>query len=329
MNARNHPWTARAVRFLAGALLALGLVAAVAAQSFPARPIRIIAPFPPGGPTDILARLVALKMGETFRQQVIVENRPGANGIIGTELAARAPADGYTLLMAVDSILSMSASLYEKLPYDPAADFTPVTLVATVACVLVANNGFPAKTVQDVIALAKAKPGEINVGAGTITTQLSAHLFNSMAGTKMVLVPYKGGGNPLIALLGGEVPMLFASAAQVVPSWRAGKLKLLAVLGRERLASLPEIPTVAESGVPGYDVSIWQSLMLRSGTAPEIIGRLNAEVVRIIALPEVRERLLGLGLLPATGTPGEAAAFIRAETAKWGKVIRDNSFKVE
>ena len=315
--------------FLSAVLLALGPASAAFAQSYPTKPIRVLVPFPPGGPADILARLIAQKLGEKFDRQVIVENRPGANTIVGAEMVANAPADGHTLLMAIDSTLSMNPSLYAKLRYDPIRDLAPVALIATVPLVLAANNAFPPNTVQEVIALAKAKPGEINVGAGAIVSQLGSHLFNAMAGTKMVLVPYKGGNIIVAAVMGGEVPLIFTSAAQVLPAWRAGKLKILAVMGSRRLPNAPEISTIAESGVPGYDVFAWQSIVVRAGTSQEIIARLNAELVRIMDLPEMRERLLALGLEPAVSTPGELAALIRAETAKWSKVIRDSNFKVD
>lgn len=317
------------LRLVAIAVLGMAVAVPGFAQTYPSRSIRLLVPFPPGGPADILGRLIAQKMSEGLGQQVIVDNRPGANTVIAAELAARAAPDGYTVLMAIDSTLAMNPSLYTKLSYDPVKDFAPVALIAIVPAVLAANNSFPANTVQELVALAKAKPGELNFAAGTITMHVGGELFNKMTGTKMVPVFYKGGNTSIIALMGGEIPLSFEGAATVLPNWRSGKVKILGVMGARRLPQAPELPTIAESGVPGYDVSVWQSIVVPAGTPRDIVNRLNAELTRIMKLPETRERLTAAGIEPATSTPEELAAFMRSETAKWGQVIRDIGLKIQ
>ncbi len=317
------------LRLVAIAVLGMAVAVPASAQTYPSRSIRLLVPFPPGGPADILGRLIAQKMSEGLGQQVIIDNRPGANTVIAAELAARAAPDGYTLLMAIDSTLAMNPSLYTKLSYDPVKDFAPVALIAIVPGVLAANNSFPANTVRELIALAKAKPGELNFAAGTITMHVGGELFNRMTGTKMIPVFYKGGNTSIIALMGGEIPLSFEGAATVLPNWRSGKVKILGVMGAWRLPQAPDLPTIAESGVPGYDVSVWQSIVVPAGTPRDIVNRLNAQLTRIMKLPETRERLNAAGIEPATSTPEELAAFIRSETAKWGQVIRDIGLKIQ
>jgi len=314
---------------LAIATLGLGLAAAAFAQAYPAKPVKLLVPFPPGGAADLLGRVVAQKMTEGFGRQVIVENRPGANTLIAAGLAAKSPPNGYTLLMAIDSTLTMNQTLYSKLPYDPIRDFDPVSLIARVPNLLVVNNSVPANTVQELIALARSRPGEIMFTAGTITVQLGGELLNQMAGIKMVAVPYKGGNTAIAALLSGEIQVALTAVSNMAPLWKSGKVKALAVMSGKRLSQFPELPTVAESGVPGYEVVIWQSIVVPAGTPREVIVKLNAELTRIMKLAETRERLSATGLEPATSTPEELASFIRSESAKWGKIIRDIGMKVE
>ena len=310
-------------------LLALLVPAAAFSQAYPVRPIRLLVPFPPGGPADILGRIIGQKMAESFGQQVIIDNRPGANTIIAAEAAARSAPDGYTLLMAIDSTLTMNPALYTKLPYDPIRDFEPVSLIAIVPSMLIAHPSVPVNNVQELIALAKSKPGEIMFGSGTIAMQLGGELFNAMAGTKMPNVPYKGGSTTITAVMSGEVPIAFEGISTALSAWRAGKVKAVAAMGAKRLPQAPDLPTVAEQGLPGYEAQVWQSVVVPAGTPREIIAKLNAELTRIMKLPETQERLSASGLVPTSSTPEELGAFIRSETAKWGKIIKDIGLKIE
>ena len=317
------------LQLITAVVLGLGAAGGAFAQAYPTKPIRMLVPFPPGGPADILGRVIARKMSEDFGQRVIIDNRPGANTIIAAELAARAPADGYTLLMAIDSTLSMNPALYTKLPYDPLKDFDPVSLIAIVPTMLIAHPSVPANNVQELIALAKSKPGQIMYGSGTFATQLAAELFNSMAGIRMPFVPYKGASLSIIAVISGEVPVSFNGISTALEAWRAGKVKAIAIMGAKRLPQAPDIPTVAESGLPGYEAQVWQSVVVPAGTPREVIAKLNAELTRIMRLPETQERLSASGLVPMSSTPEELGAYIRSETAKWGKIIKDLGLKVE
>ena len=312
---------------IATVVLVLGTAGGVSAQVYPSRPIRMLVPFPPGGPADILGRIIAHKMGEDFGQPVILDNRPGGNTIIAAQLVAKAPADGYTLLMAIDSTLSMNQVLYTKLPYDPLKDFDPVSLIAIVPTMLVVHPSVPANNVQELIALAKSKPGQIMYGSGTFATQLAAELFNSMAGITMPFVPYKGASLSIVAVMSGEVPVSFNGISSALEAWRGGKVKAIAVLGAKRSSQAPDVPTVAESGLPGYEAQVWQSVVVPAGTPSEVIGKLNAELTRIMQLTDTRERLAPSGLVPTSSTPGELAAYIRSEATKWGKIIRDLGIK--
>ena len=316
------------LQLITAVVLGLGAAGGAFAQAYPTKPIRMLVPFPPGGPADILGRVIARKMSEDFGQRVIIDNRPGANTIIAAELAARAPADGYTLLMAIDSTLSMNPALYTKLPYDPLKDFDPVSLIAIVPTMLIAHPSVPANNVQELIALAKSKPGQIMYGSGTFATQLAAELFNSMAGIRMPFVPYKGASLSIIAVISGEVPVSFNGISTALEAWRAGKVKAIAIMGAKRLPQAPDIPTVAESGLPGYEAQVWQSVVVPAGTPREVIAKLNAELTRIMRLPETQERLSASGLVPMSSTPEELGAYIRSETAKWGKIIKDLGLKV-
>ncbi|MFM9887674.1 MAG: Bug family tripartite tricarboxylate transporter substrate binding protein [Burkholderiales bacterium] len=318
-------------RFVRISALLLGLIITgfAIAQAYPSKSIRLLVPFPPGGPADILGRVIAQKMSEDFGQQVIVDNRPGANTIIAAEAAAKSAPDGYTLLMAIDSTLSMNPTLYTKLPYDPLKDFAPVALIATVPAVLAAHPSFPASSVKELIEQAKAKPGHFNFGAGTITMHVGGELFSKMAGIKMTPVFYKGGNTSVTALMSNEIPLSFEGAATTIPYYRSGKVKLLGVLGGKRLTQLPDVPTIAESGVAGYDVAVWQSIVVRSGTPRDIIDKLNAELGRISKLPETRDRLTAAGIEPTTSTPEGLGEHIRSETAKWGAVIKEIGLKIE
>jgi tripartite-type tricarboxylate transporter receptor subunit TctC len=313
---------------LAAAALCLGAQAAFA-QGYPSKPIRMLVPFPPGGPADILGRVISQKMGEGFGQPLLIDNRPGANTIIAAQLVAKAPPDGYTLLMAIDSTLSMNQTLYAKLPYDPLKDFEPVSLIAIVPTMLVVHPSVPANNVRELIEFVKSKSGKVMYGSGTFATQLAAELFNSMAGVKMGFVPYKGASLSIVAVMSGEVPVSFNGVSAALEAWRGGKVKAIAVLGAKRLPQAPDVPTVAESGLPGFEAQVWQSVVAPAGTPRDVIAKLNAELTRIMQLPETHERLSAAGLVPNWSTPAELAAYIRSEAAKWGKVIRELGLKLE
>ena len=320
-------------RLILASLLAAALpVAAVAAQSsaphYPAKPIRIVVPQSPGGSTDLTARLVAQRLSDALRQSVVVDNRPGAGSIIGTDLVAKAPPDGYTLLVVASSI-TLNPSLHKKLPFDPVRDLAPVTQLSAFPNMLVVHPAVPVKSVQDLIALAKSKPGQINYGSSGTGTHLSAELFKYMTGVDMVHVPYKGGGPAVIALLGGQVQLNFATIPSVLLHVRAGKLRAIAVTTARRSPAAPEVPTIAESGVPGYDHGPWNGMLASAKTPKAIIARLNAEVAKIVHLPETAAVLVHEGAEPVGNTPEEFAAIIKSETAKWAKVIKAAGIKAD
>ena len=302
------------------------------AQEYPVKAIRFIAPNLPGGPTDILARLIGQKLAESFGHPVVIENRAGAGGNIGTELAAKSAPDGYTLLMGAVATHAINPSLYSKIPYDPVKDFAPVALVAQVPNILVVNPAVPAKTVRELIDLARAKPGTLNFGSGSTgsTGHLAGELFNTMAGVKMVHIPYKGAAPATADLLGGQVQLMFDNLASALPNVKAGKLRALAVTTLARSPAIPELPTIAESGLPGFDLTTWFGLLVPAGTPPEIVARLNAEIVRALDAKDMRERLDKMGAEPlSNNTPERFAAFIRSEAAKYARVVKDSGAKVD
>lgn len=312
-------------------LLLLNFLPPAIAQNYPAKPIRLIVPYPPGGPNDIFGRMMAQKLSEAFGQQVIADNRGGASGIIGTELVARAAPDGYTLLLGGAALFSMNPVLLAKLPYQPLKDFAPVSLIASTPFILVTHPSLPAKNVQDLIALARSRPGQLNfasAGAGG-PPRLAAEMFKSMAGIDMVHVPYTGGAPALTATIAGEAHLFFSSIAPALPLVKDGKLKGLAVTSAKRTAAVPEFPTIAESGIPGYEIGNWFAVAAPAATPKPIIARLNAELVKAINMSDVRRRFIDLGADPIGSTPDELAAYIRSELAKWGKVIRSAGIKPE
>ena len=301
------------------------------AQNYPSKPIRIVVPFPAGGTPDILARALGQKLSPVLGQQVIVDNRPGAAGNIGSELVAKSPADGYTLLMATVSTHSINQSLYQRLPFDPINDFAPVTLVATLPNVLVVNPKLPVKSVQDLIALAKAKPGELTFGSGGNGTShhLGGELFKTMTGVDMVHVPYKGSGQALPDLIAGQVALMFDNLTSSFPHIKAGKLRAVAVTGAQRSAALPNVPTVAESGVPGFEVTAWFGLLAPAKTPEAIIARLNQESAKILRSPDMKARLAAQGAEAAVSTPQQLGAFIKDRTAKWAKVVKASGARID
>ncbi|HZQ63505.1 MAG TPA: tripartite tricarboxylate transporter substrate binding protein [Casimicrobiaceae bacterium] len=299
--------------------------------SYPTKPIRLIVPFPPGGATDILARAVGQRWTQALGQAVVVENRPGAGGNIGSDIVAKSAPDGYTLLMGTVGTHAINPSLYPRMPYDHIKDFAPVILVAAVPNVMEVNPSVPAHTVQEFIAYAKANPGKVNFassGSGT-SIHLSAELFKVMTGIEMTHVPYKGSAPALTDLMGGQVQVMFDNLPPSLPHIKAGKLRAIAVTSATRAPALPDVPTIAESGVPGYEASSWFGVLAPAGTSPAIIARLNSEVATWLATPEAKERMLSLGANPIGGSPEDFAAHIRAETAKWAKVVRASGAKAE
>ena len=313
-----------------GALAAM-LCWAAGAQDFPSRPIRLVVPQPPGGGTDILARNMAQKLTEVLRQPTVVENRAGATGNIGAELVAKAPADGYTLLMGQAGNLTINISLMAKIPFDPVRDFSPVTMVASTPNVLVVHPSLPVRTVKDLIALAKAKPGQINYATSGIGSpgHLAAELLNKSAGIRLVHIPYKGAAPALLDVVAGNAHLYFTSAVSAQPFIPSGRLRMVAVASAKRSPSLPEVPTVAEAGFPEFDVSSWWGVVAPASTPREVVMRLQTEIHRVIALPEIRAKLAEQGLDIATNTPEQFAAYIKSETAKWAKLIREGGVKPE
>jgi len=293
--------------------------------------VRIIVGFPPGQATDIVARLVAEKLTSRLGQSFIVDNKPGASGIIGTEITIKSPADGYTLLFSSSGPLAVNPGLYAKLPYDPIRDLQPISLAATVPLFLVVNPEIKATNVRELVALAKAEPGKLNYASGGsgVTNHLVMEMFRSVAGINVVHVPYKGGPPAVADLIGGQVAMMFETGLGVVPHIRSGKLRALGVGSAKRSLALPELPTVAEQGFPGFDGVAWIGWAGPAGMSRALAEKLSAETAAIVALPDVRDRLLSLGAEPASDTPEEFAAYIRAEIAKWSKVIKDSGAKVE
>jgi tripartite-type tricarboxylate transporter receptor subunit TctC len=316
------------------AMAAVILVAAAAtasAQAWPAKPIRYIVPFAPGGTTDILGRIVAEKLSVALGQPVVVENRPGAGGGVGAELTAKSAGDGYTIMGGTISTHAINASLYKSLGYDPVRDFVPITLIARVPNMLVVNPSLPAKDVKELVALLKAHPGKYSfASSGNGTSQhLSGELFKTMTGVDMQHIPYKGSPPALADVVGGQVAMTFDNITTAWPLAKGGKLRALAVTTAVRSSIAPEVPTLAEAGLAGYEVGSWQGVFAPAGTPPDVVRRLNAEIVRIVNAPDVREKLIALGAEPAPNTPEEFASMVKAEVVKWADVVKKSGAKVD
>src|SRR5437879_9462063 len=311
--------------FLACALL---IGTAQAQDVHPSKPLRLILPFPPGGGTDILGRLLAERLAVNLGQPVVTENRGGAGGNVGAEAAARAAPDGYTIVLVAPS-LAISPSLYSKLNYDPVKDFAPVSLVATVPNVMVTHPSVPANTLAEFIRLAKTKPGEMNFGSGGSGTSnhLAGELFNIVAGVKLVHVPYKGVNLAMNDVLSGQIHLVVIGVPAAAPQTKAGKLGALALVAQQRAAALPEVPTVAEAGLPNFEVTTWYRILAPAGTPKAIVMRLNAELVKGMHAPDLKERLAAMATEPATSTPEEFADYIKREIAKWGEVVREAGLK--
>lgn len=317
--------------FLSVMLFALWAVYGIsAAQSYPSKPIRFIVPFPAAGPSDTLARTIGQNIGEAWEQRVIVENRPGANSIIGAELAARAAPDGYTIVI-VTVAHYLNASLYKKLSFDPIKDFDTVSLIAAAPFILVAHPSVPVRSVKELIGLAKARPRELaysSTGGGS-TPHLSGELFSAMAGVQMLHVPYKGNTPATTAVLSGEVSIMFNNVLAATPPIKAGRLRALAVSSAKRIGAMPELPTIAESGLAGFDTGTWFGVLVPAGTSKPVIEKLGGEIVRTVRSPEIIMRFTKQGVELLGSTPEEFTAYIRAETAKWARVIKSTGIKTD
>jgi tripartite-type tricarboxylate transporter receptor subunit TctC len=313
-------------------LLAAGSLAAFSAawaQSYPSRQITLIVPFAPGGPADFLGRLIGQKMSEDLGQQIVVDNRPGANTIIAAQAVAKASPDGYTLLMAIDGTLVMNPFLYSKLAYDPFKDFAPISLIALVPSALVGNINIPVNSIQELVEQEKAKPGSYQIGISTPTSQVNVGLLNMMAGTAFGVVPYRGGTTQITGILAGDIPLGMESINVALPLWRDKKVKILGLVSAQRLSLAPEIPAIAET-LPGYDLGIWQSIVAPAGTPSELVDKLHGSIRRVLAMPDVREKLAAAGIEPASSaTPQEFAAFIRNQADVRAKVIQAVGMKLD
>ena len=312
-------------------LAALLLPGAALAQAYPVKPVRLLVPFAPGGTTDVLARLVGQKLSEAFGQQFLIENRPGAGGNIGTDLAAKSPADGHTLVMSFDGTLAINPSTYRNLPFDAQRDLAPIASVAQVPLLIVVHPGVAASSIAEFVALAKASPSRLNyssAGHGS-TGHLTGELFRARAGIEMVHVSYKGGGQAVQDLLGGQIQMLVTALPTVEGHLKAGKLRALAFTSGRRVPGAPDVPTLAESGYPGFEVLSWYGILAPAGVSQEIVRKLNAQINRILEAPDVRARLVGLGTEPTGGSPEQFAQTIRADTARWAKVVSDAAIRID
>lgn len=299
-------------------------------QGYPSKPVRIIVPFPPGQASDLIARLVGHKMTEHWGQQAVVDNRPGAGGNIGSDLGAKAAPDGYTLTMAT-AALPISATIYSKLPFDPARDYAPIALMSVTPLVLVVHPALPAKSVKELIALARARPGQLNFASSGVGTShhLSGEMLKTVAGIDIVHVPYKGSQPAHIDLMSGQVAMMFDNILPVLPHIQTGKLRALAVTTPKRSPALPQTPTIAEAGLPGFEAVAWFGMLAPAGTPRQIVAKLNGEIVRILNLPDVKDKLTGMGALVIGSTSEEFDRWMKTEIAKWAKVIKASGARAD
>ncbi len=317
---------------LRAAACAAGLIATTAfAAAYPDKPIRLVCPIPPGGTTDLVARLVAQKLTESLGQQVIVDNRGGAGGIIGTEMVARSAADGYTLLLGSMTTHAINPAFHKGLAYDAVRSFQPVSRIIAAPQLLVVHPSVAAKSVRELIALAKAKPGQLTYATASMGTapHLAYELFKSMAGVNIIGVPYKGSGPSIIDLIGGQVQSMITGIVVLMPHVKAGKLRALGVTSPARAAVMPELPTLAESGVPNFDVRVWFGVFLPAGTPRPIVMQLNERIRKIVEAPDVRQRLIEQGADPVSDTPEEFGAYVKTELARWTKVVKDTGARIE
>jgi tripartite-type tricarboxylate transporter receptor subunit TctC len=313
-------------------VLMVGGATVAQSQSYPAKPLRFVVPFPPGGPLDIMARGIGVKLQEAWGQPVVVENKPGAGGGIGADAVAKSPADGYTLLMGAVSTHAINPWLYASIPYDPVKDFIPVTLVAQVPNILVVNPTLPVQSVKELIAYAKAKPGALSFASGSTgsTGHLAGELFKTMAGIDMVHVPYKGAAPAMFDLLAGQTQLMFDNIANALPQVKAGKLRALAVTTSKRSPAVPDLPTLDEAGLPGFDLTTWFGVFVPAKTPQEVVDKLNAEIVRALSSKELRDRLTAMGTEPPSITkPSDFATFVQRESAKYAQVVKTSGARVE
>jgi tripartite-type tricarboxylate transporter receptor subunit TctC len=324
-----HPVSLVIARGIAAAFLVLVSVAA-GAQAYPAKPVRLILPFPPGGPSDLLGRPLGAKLGELLGVTVVVDNRPGAGGNLGLELAAKSPPDGYTIVLS-SPLVAISPSLYSKLNYDPQKDLAPISRVAVIQNVLLVHPSVPARTLKEFIQIARSQPGKLNYGSGGVgtTTHLAPELLQSLTSIKLVHVPYKGSGQALIGLISGQVDALIMAAPAAAGQVQAGKVRALTVISEKRAPALPQVPTAKEAGFENFVVDIWYGVLAASGTPQNIITRLNTDLHKALATPDLKERLSSAGIEPMVDTPEQFASFIRSETVRFAKVIKDAGIKPE
>ena len=317
-------------RSLALLLCSACLVCGAAAQdAYPGKPIRIIVPFPPGGGSDLVARTVAARLGERWKVPVMVDNKPGGNTIIAAEAAAKAAPDGYTLFVAIDSTLAMNQSLYGKLPYDPARSFAPVTLAITMPMVLAAHPSVSARSVGELLAAARAQPGKLAYAHGAMPAQVAGEVFKSATGADLLAVPYKGGAPAMTDTVGGQVPLIFDALGPAMPYIKGGKMRALAVTSAQRNPLLPDVPTLAESGVPGVDLLTWIGFVVPAGTPQPVIAKLHQELASILQMPQTRELLSGVGMTVVAGTPEQFAQTIQGDTQKFGRIIRAAGIRLD
>lgn len=319
-----------AIVFVSTAVAMLSCSTALA-QTYPSKPIRMVVPYPPGGGTDIFARLVGMKLGEALGQQVVIENRAGAAGVLGADAAAKAAPDGYTLLIGQASNLAINQHLMSKLPYEPVKDFAPITLIATSPSLLVVHPSLPVRTVRDLVALAKSKPGAINyasAGSGS-PGHLSAEYFKKVTATDIVHIPYKGATPAMLDVIAGQASLYFTSPVAAQPYVRAGRLRQLAVTSAQRFAPLPSVPTIAEAGYAGFDLTSWWGLLAPAGVPQEIIARLNTETVKALDNADIKEKLAGQGAMVVTNSPAQFATYIKSEIANWGRIVAVTGARVD
>lgn len=314
-------------------LLSVGMFdGALAAQiKYPERPIRLIVPYPPGGTADVMARLVGLRLGDVWGRSVVIDNRGGAGGNIATEMVARAESDGYTLLLCNAPVLAINPTLYKKVKFDPVRDFAPVGPIAEVPLFLIVHPSVPAKNFSEFFAYVKSRSGKINYASGSVgsTTHLAAELFKTMTKVAMTHIPYKGSGPALAAMAAGEVTIMFELMPSAMPFVKSERLRALAVTSSKRSPLMPELPTIAETGLPGYEVASWFALCAPAGTPRAVVSKVNADMVSLIKTSEMQERLLKLGAQPLTMAPGEFGSFIKAEIVKWSKVVKDSGAQLD
>jgi tripartite-type tricarboxylate transporter receptor subunit TctC len=318
---------------LARLFVAIAAIAAsplCSAQSWPSRPVHFVVPFPAGGSTDVVGRLIADRLADSLKQPFVVENRAGAGGTLGSDVVAKAPPDGYTMLLGTSSTQAIAASLYAKLPYDPSRDFAPVSLIGTATILLVVNPAVPARSVRELIALAKTKPGRLTFassGNGSVS-HLTGAYFASQAGISLQHIPYKGDTPMITDLIGGQVSLAFGTAVAFLPQVQTGKLVALAVADAKPSPIAPGLPTIAET-LPGFEALQWFGVLMPAGTPADVVAKLHAEIDRVLRMPDVRERLASVGIEVAQKSPAEFGAFIQSETAKWGKIVRDSGAKID